>query len=230
LLSKVIANQSKSTFFNISASSLTSKWIGEGEKLVRALFCVARVQQPSVIFVDEIDSLLSSRTEGEVDASRRIKTEFLVQMDGASTDRNDRILLIGATNRPQELDDAMRRRLVKRLYIPLPDQNARRQLICHLLSDQNHSLNSNQISSIVDETKGYSGFDLNALCQEAAYGPIRSVGDIVSVDLASLPPITFEDFQNALLQVRPSVSQKDLNLYDEWNKMFGSFPAPPPET
>ena len=79
--------------------------------MVRALFAVARILQPSVIFVDEIDSLLSSRSEGEVDASRKIKTEFLVQMDGASTDGNDRLLLIGATNRPQELDEAMRRRL-----------------------------------------------------------------------------------------------------------------------
>lgn len=110
LIGKVIASQSRSTFFSISASSLTSKWIGEGEKLVRALFAVARILQPSVIFVDEIDSLLSSRAEGEVDASRKIKTEFLVQMDGAATDGNDRLLLIGATNRPQELDEAMRRR------------------------------------------------------------------------------------------------------------------------
>ncbi len=164
----MIASQSKSTFFSISASSLTSKWIGEGEKLVRALFAVARILQPSVIFVDEIDSLLSSRSEGEVDASRKIKTEFLVQMDGAATDGNDRLLLIGATNRPQELDEAMRRRfvfptilrlnftditsknrLVKRLYIPLPDARARSQLISHLLSDQLHSLTREEIEEIV---------------------------------------------------------------------------------
>ena len=224
MIGRVIASQSRSTFFSISASSLTSKWIGEGEKLVRALFAVARVQQPSVIFVDEIDSLLSSRAEGEADASRRLKTEFLVQMDGAGTDSEDRILLIGATNRPQELDDAMRRRLVKRLYIPLPDPKARGQLIKHLLSDQSHSLNDEELSKIVELTKGYSGFDLNALCKESAIGPLRSVGNIETVDLAALPPISFQHFSEALHQVRPSVSDKDLAAYAQWNKTFGSFP------
>lgn len=115
-----MASQSKSTFFSISASSLTSKWIGDGEKMVRALFCVARCHQPTVIFIDEIDSLLSQRSDTEHESSRRIKTEFLVQLDGATTDSEERLLVIGATNRPQELDEAARRRFVKRLYIPLP--------------------------------------------------------------------------------------------------------------
>lgn len=89
--------------------------------MVRALFSVARVHQPAVIFIDEIDSLLSQRSDSEHESSRRIKTEFLVQLDGATTDNEERILVIGATNRPQELDEAARRRLVKRLYIPLPE-------------------------------------------------------------------------------------------------------------
>ena len=110
LIGKCIASQSGSTFFSISASSLTSKWIGEGEKMVRALFAVARVHQPSVVFIDEIDSLLSQRSESEHEASRRIKTEFLVQLDGATTEGDERILVVGATNRPQELDEAARRR------------------------------------------------------------------------------------------------------------------------
>lgn len=79
LIGKCIASQAAATFFSISASSLTSKWVGEGEKMVRALFAVARCSQPAVIFIDEIDSLLTQRTDGEVEASRRIKTEFLVQ-------------------------------------------------------------------------------------------------------------------------------------------------------
>jgi SpoVK/Ycf46/Vps4 family AAA+-type ATPase len=118
---KCVASQSKSTFFSISASSLTSKWVGDGEKMVRALFAVARCHQPAVIFIDEIDSLLSQRSETEHESSRRIKTEFLVQLDGATTDSEERLLVIGATNRPQELDEAARRRFVKRLYIPLPE-------------------------------------------------------------------------------------------------------------
>ena len=85
LIGKCIAHQSNCTFFSISASSLTSKWVGEGEKMVRALFAVAKVHQPSVVFIDEIDSLLTSRSEGEHESSRKIKTEFLVQLDGANT-------------------------------------------------------------------------------------------------------------------------------------------------
>ncbi|MGH0121585.1 UNVERIFIED_CONTAM: hypothetical protein FKN15_015015 [Acipenser sinensis] len=99
LIGKCIASQSGATFFSISASSLTSKWVGEGEKMVRALFAIARCYQPAVIFIDEIDSLLSQRVDGEHDSSPRIKTEFLVHLDGAITSTNDRILVVGATNR-----------------------------------------------------------------------------------------------------------------------------------
>jgi len=112
LIGKTIATESNATFFSISASSLMSKWVGEGERMVRALFAVARVQSPSVIFIDEIDSLLSQRGSEEGEASRRVKTEFLVQMDGVGGSSEERMLLIGATNRPQELDEAARRRMV----------------------------------------------------------------------------------------------------------------------
>lgn len=133
MIARAIANRAACTFLNISSSSLMSKWMGDGEKLVRCLFAVATVKQPSVIFIDEIDSLLSMRGEGEMDSVRRVKTEFLVQLDGVATDRGDRVLLIGATNRPDELDEAARRRMEKRLYIPLPDAAARRELIQRLL-------------------------------------------------------------------------------------------------
>nr|TKW28198.1 hypothetical protein SEVIR_3G322800v2 [Setaria viridis] len=124
MIGKAIAGEAKATFFYISASSLTSKWIGEGEKLVRALFGVASCRQPAVIFVDEIDSLLSQRkSDGEHESSRRLKTQFLIEMEGFNSG-NEQILLIGATNRPQELDEAARRRLTKRLYIPLPSEGS----------------------------------------------------------------------------------------------------------
>ena len=163
------------TFFNISASSLTSKWVGEGEKMVRALFAVARVHQPSVVFIDEIDSLLTSRSEGEHESSRKMKTEFLVQLDGANTVGEERILVVGATNRPQELDDAARRRLVKRLYIPLPDQVARLHILTRLLSKEKNVVSGEQLEDISQKTDGYSGADMTNLCREAAYGPIRSL-------------------------------------------------------
>jgi SpoVK/Ycf46/Vps4 family AAA+-type ATPase len=95
MIARVLAFEAKATFFSISASSLTSKWHGDGEKLVRTLFAIARVKQPSVIFIDEIDSLLTSRSDGEFEASRRIKTEFLICLDGAGTSAKDRILIVG---------------------------------------------------------------------------------------------------------------------------------------
>ena len=167
MIGKAIASESNSSFFSISASSLMSKWVGEGEKMVRALFAVAAVHQPSVVFIDEIDSLLSQRQDGDFESSRRVKTEFLVQLDGCATNKDDRILLIGATNRPQELDEAARRRMVKRLYIPLPDDKGRRALIAHLLQQQEHSLSDTDVDDIVAATKGYSGSDLTALCMES---------------------------------------------------------------
>ncbi|XP_045212612.2 fidgetin-like protein 1 [Mercenaria mercenaria] len=224
LIGKCIASQSKSTFFCISASSLTSKWVGEGEKMVRALFAVARSRQPAVVFIDEIDSLLTQRTDGENEASRRIKTEFLVQLDGASTSSEDRLLVIGATNRPQEIDEAARRRFVKRLYIPLPEYPARRTIITNLLRQQSYQLTDQQLDTICARTDGFSGADMATLCREAALGPIRdmSFGDIENISADQVRPIAHQDFEEALQNVKPSVSDKDLDIYIEWNNTFGS--------
>ena len=156
LIAKCIANESKSTFFNISSSTLTSKWQGESEKLVKVLFEVARAYQPSVIFIDEIDSLLSQRSDEDRESSRRLKTEFFVQIDGASTASDERILLIGATNRPQELDDAARRRFVKRLFIPLPEKEGRKQIIENLIKKQAFDITDEEIDTISEITDGRS--------------------------------------------------------------------------
>ncbi|XP_077992201.1 fidgetin-like protein 1 [Glandiceps talaboti] len=224
LIGKCIACQSGATFFSISASSLTSKYVGEGEKMVRALFAVARCHQPAVVFIDEIDSLLTQRVDGEHESSRRIKTEFLVQLDGAGTDSGDRILVVGATNRPQEIDEAARRRLVKRLYIPLPELPARRQIVENLLSQQSYSLSDHEINQMCEKTEGYSGADMANLCREAALGPIRciQVADIQHISADQVRPILYQDFEEALRNVRPSVSQKDLDVYLEWNQQYGS--------
>uniref|UniRef100_A0A8C4T134 Fidgetin-like 1 n=1 Tax=Erpetoichthys calabaricus TaxID=27687 RepID=A0A8C4T134_ERPCA len=213
----------KATFFSISASSLTSKWVGEGEKMVRALFCIARCHQPAVIFIDEIDSLLSQRVDGEHDSSRRIKTEFLVQLDGATTSADERILVVGATNRPQEIDEAARRRLAKRLYIPLPEALARRQIVEKLMSQENCQLENNQLQLIIKQSEGFSGADMTQLCREAALGPIRSIKvmDISTITPDQVRAIAYCDFQDAFRTVRPSVSAKDLELYETWNKTFG---------
>ncbi|XP_054847494.1 fidgetin-like protein 1 [Eublepharis macularius] len=223
LIGKCIACQSGATFFSISASSLTSKWVGEGEKMVRALFAVARCHQPAVIFIDEIDSLLSQRGDGEHESSRRIKTEFLVQLDGATTSSEDRLLVVGATNRPQEIDEAARRRLVKRLYIPLPEASARKQIVSRLMSKEHCSLTEEEVELIVKKSDGFSGADMTQLCREASLGPIRSLQfvDIATITPEQVRPIVFQDFDNALRTVRPSVSSRDLELYDTWNQTFG---------
>ncbi|XP_039296280.1 fidgetin-like protein 1 [Nilaparvata lugens] len=224
LIGKCIASQSKSTFFSISASSLTSKWIGDGEKMVRALFAVARVHQPSVVFIDEIDSLLSKRSDTEHESSRRIKTEFLVQLDGATTGDEDRLLVVGATNRPQELDEAARRRLVKRLYIPLPDYEARKEMVSRLMSNERNSLRDTDIDEIAQLTDGYSGADVKNVCQEAALGPIRSISftQIEFISHDQVNPIGMNDFKTALTRVRSSVGPSDLDNYLEWDKLYGS--------
>ncbi|KAF8947528.1 hypothetical protein BGZ47_008793 [Haplosporangium gracile] len=225
MIGKCIASQSKATFFSISSSSLTSKWVGDGEKMVRALFAVARCHQPAVIFMDEIDSLLTQRTDGEVEASRRIKTEFLVQFDGVGVGgEEDRILIVGATNRPQEIDEAARRRFQKRLYIPLPEYEGRLGLMNKLLESQPHELTEDQIKDICERTAGYSGSDMTGLCREAALGPVRAIqGDILDIALDDLRPINHGDFLEALSQVRASVSDRDLDLYKEWDQEYGSM-------
>lgn len=164
----------QATFFSISAASLTSKYVGDGEKMVRALFAIARELQPSIIFIDEVDSLLSERSNNEHEASRRLKTEFLVEFDGLpSNPENERVVIMAATNRPQELDEAALRRFTKRVYVTLPDAQTRAELLKKLLQKQNCSLSSAEMTRLAALTEGYSASDLTALAKDAALGPIR---------------------------------------------------------
>ncbi len=221
MLAKAVATESNATFFSISASSLTSKWVGESSKLVRALFSLAGKKAPSVVFIDEIDSLLSARSGGEHQASRQLKTEFLVQFDGArEVERKGHVLFIGATNRPWDLDEAVIRRLSKRVYIPLPDSTGRNEIIRRLMDGQS-SLSETEWDGVVGMTEGYSGSDLKAVCHEAALGPIRGLGmQIANVSADALPPVTVVDFQDAIKQIRPSVAND--SLYEKWTSEFGT--------
>lgn len=169
MLARAVATESRSTFFAISASSLTSKWLGESEKLVRALFSLAKALAPSIIFVDEIDSLLSSRGgSSEHESTRRIKTEFLIQWSDLQraaagkqqTDKEkqegdaSRVLVLAATNMPWAIDEAARRRFVRRQYIPLPEAEVRETQLKTLLGHQKHSLNKEDIQVLVELTDG----------------------------------------------------------------------------
>lgn len=223
MLAKAVASECSATFFNVSASTLTSKWVGEGEKLVRTLFMVAIEMQPSVIFMDEIDSIMSTREANEHDASRRLKSEFLVQFDGVTSNPDDLVIVIGATNKPQELDDAVLRRLVKRIYIPLPDENVRRLILKQKLKGQSFSLPSQDLERLVRETNGYSGSDLQALCEEAAMMPIRELGpNILTVKPNQVRPLRYEDFQKAMTVIRPSLQKSRWEELERWNREFGS--------
>lgn len=173
-LAKAVATEAESTFFSISSADLVSKWLGESERLVKNLFELARAQKPAIIFIDEVDSLCSSRSDSENDATRRIKTEFLVQMQGVGVD-NDGILVLGATNIPWGLDAAIRRRFEKRIHIPLPEEGARRHMFELHMGNTATSVSGRDMATLAQKTDGYSGADIGIVVREALMMPIRKV-------------------------------------------------------
>ena len=157
-LAKAVATEAgASCFLSVTSADLVSKFQGESERLVKNLFQLARSKKPSIIFIDEIDSLTSSRSDNENDSTRRIKTEFLVQMQGVGK-ANDGILVLGATNTPWSLDSLIRRRFEKRVYIPLPDQTAREIMFQIHIGNTPHLLQPRDFKVLAKKTQGYSGF------------------------------------------------------------------------
>lgn len=175
-LAKAVATEADSTFFSMSSSDLVSKWQGESEKLVKQLFEMAREAKPSIIFIDEVDSLATARSEGESEASRRIKTEFLVQMDGVGSTQGG-VLVLGATNVPWELDPAIRRRFQKRVYIALPEASARAYMFKLNIGDTPCVVTDQQFQLLGQSSEGYSGSDIAVLVQEALFEPLRKCQD-----------------------------------------------------
>ncbi|VEU23292.1 DEKNAAC104421 [Brettanomyces naardenensis] len=173
-LAKAVATEAKSTFFSVSSSDLVSKWMGESERLVKQLFQMAREQKPSIIFIDEVDALCGPRGEGESEASRRIKTELLVQMNGVSSD-SEGVLVLGATNIPWQLDSAIRRRFERRIYIPLPDSEARVEMFKLNIGDTATTLTSQDYHTLAKMTDGYSGHDVAVVVKDALMQPIRKI-------------------------------------------------------
>jgi SpoVK/Ycf46/Vps4 family AAA+-type ATPase len=145
-----------------------------------------------------------------------------VQLDGTAGTKG-RVLLIGATNRPQELDDAARRRFVKRLYIPLPEERDRQVLLRVLLATNKHELTEDDIQQLAKDTDGFSGADLKALSADAAMEPIRKLGaKALEVGANDVPPISYKHFRRSLRGMKPSVGPMDLVQYLEWDKLYGS--------
>ncbi|KAJ4787779.1 Katanin p60 ATPase-containing subunit A1 [Rhynchospora pubera] len=229
MLAKAVATECKTTFFNISASSIVSKWRGDSEKLVKVLFELARHHAPSTIFLDEIDSIISQRGEArsEHEASRRLKTELLIQMDGlAKTD--DLVFVLAATNLPWELDAAMLRRLEKRILVPLPEPEARCAMFEELLPITSGNPDISY-ETLVEKTEGYSGSDIRLVCKEAAMQPLRRLMAILETtqekvqeeELPEIGPVKPEDVEVALRNTRPS-AHLHAHRYQKFNDDYGS--------
>lgn len=230
MIAKCVATESNSTFFSISASSVLSKFLGESEKLVRALFYLAKKLAPSIIFIDEIDSLLTARSDNENESSRRIKTEFLIRWSSLSSatekdddhSENHRVLVLAATNTPWDLDEAARRRFSKRIYIALPDYQTRLYHLRRLLSSQRNQLSESDFDAVAKLTEGFSGSDLTTLAKDAAMEPIRDLGEnLISANLDLVRSVTLQDFETALTRVKKSVSPQSLSRFDQWATAYG---------
>ncbi len=225
MIAKAVATECSCTFFNISASSLTSKYLGESEKLVRALFELAFEKTPSVVFIDEIESILSKRKEDENEAMKRLKTEFLTQFDGVGSSQEARVLIIGATNRPFDLDPAVVRRLPKRVYIGPFKNEEKKFFIKQIITKNANNITDEEFTKISELCTNYSNSDLKELCREAAYEPLREISkDVNSLqNIQKLRPICYEDFVKAVKKVRGTLTKDVLKELEKWNQEFGAL-------
>lgn len=247
-LAKAVATEANSTFFSVSSSDLVSKWMGESERLVKQLFTMARESKPSIIFIDEVDALCGPRGEGESEASRRIKTELLVQMNGVGNDSSG-VLVLGATNIPWQLDAAIRRRFERRIYIALPELEARTRMFELNIGDVPNECTSHDLKLLAEMTEGYSGSDIAVAVRDAMMEPIRKIqqathfkhtengkltpcspGDIgakemsweeLSTDELQEPALTIKDFIKAIKNNRPTVNQDDISKQVKFTEEFG---------
>ncbi|KAM3225108.1 hypothetical protein ACQJBY_058069 [Aegilops geniculata] len=228
LLAKALATEAGANFISITGSTLTSKWFGDAEKLTKALFSFASRLAPVIIFVDEVDSLLGARGGAlEHEATRKMRNEFMAAWDGLRSKENQRILILGATNRPFDLDDAVIRRLPRRIYVGLPDAENRKKILKILLAKEN--LESDfKFDELANATEGYSGSDLKNLCIASAYRPVQELLEEekkgrVSSNSTLLRPLVLDDFIQAKAKVSPSVSHNatSMNELRKWNEQYG---------
>ena len=193
MLAKALAKESNACFINVRAAALQSKWFGDAQKLVTAVFTLAWKIQPCIIFIDEIDSFLGTRKSNEHEAVTSMKTEFMSLWDGFITDNDARVMVLAATNRPWDIDEAILRRLPRAFEVPLPDARQRHRILSVLLrgedvdetlwahdyeepdADDEAAGSCSVLSEVAEATEGYSGSDLQDLCKQAALLPIHDL-------------------------------------------------------
>lgn len=227
LLAKALATEAGANFISITGSTMTSKWFGDAEKLTKALFSFASRLAPVVIFVDEVDSLLGARGGAyEHEATRRMRNEFMAAWDGLRSKDSERILILGATNRPFDLDDAVIRRLPRRLYVDLPDAENRKKILNIILGQENLEPGF-EVDKLASMTEGYSGSDLKNLCIAAAYRPVQQLLEEEkkgSKNSSPTPrPLNVDDFLQSKSKVAPSVAYDaaSMNELRKWNEQYG---------
>jgi len=227
LLAKASCSTLNATFFEARISSLLSKYFGESSKLINALFAKAKKMQPSLIFMDEMDSIAISRDSNIDESTRRVLGQLLTEIEGFNTNQQDTILIMGATNKPWDLDDAIVSRFQKKIYVPLPDLVARKIILqIHLEGADTSKID---FSELANKTEGFSGRDISNLCQEAIIKMVRetnpnlenlTVRELESYSLGHRS-LSEEDFEQAFSKIKPSAQQESIEKYEEWKKNFG---------
>ncbi|MFA4876946.1 MAG: ATP-binding protein [Methanoregula sp.] len=233
LLAAAAAGSLNATFFNVKVSNMLSKYFGESSKLITSLYETARKKQPSIIFIDEFDSITMSRDEESGDASRKVLSTLLSELDGFQDKKSDELLLtLAATNTPWDLDEAILSRFPLRIYIPLPDARSCEEIIrIQLKGLDTGSLNMGKICESCTK-KNYSGRDIQFLCQEALRTMIRVHNpdlykkselpfEELKKQTLSIGPMVMEYFETAFERVKSPLSQKDLERFKQWNNEFG---------
>lgn len=227
MLAKASSNTLDATFFEARMPTLLSKYFGESQKLINALFAKAKEKQPSLIFIDELDSVAMNRDSDIDESTRRVLSQLLTEIEGFNTKKDERMLIMGATNKPWDLDDAVISRFQKRIYVPLPGDRARRAILqIHL---EGADLEKIEMNSVVERTRGFSGRDLASICQEAITNMVReqnpSIEKLTVKELETYSlkyrPMEGKDFDNAFEKVKPSTSLKEIEKYEDWKKEYG---------
>jgi len=226
LLARAAATECSATFFSASSADLLSKWLGESEKLISALFKVARLKAPSLIFMDEIDSIATKRGQGsESGGERRVKTQLLSEIQGLKSTREKILLVLGATNRPWDIDNAMLSRFEKRVHVPLPGLKGRAGIFKIHTEGVDTALSDEDFIELAVRSENYSGRDIANVCREVIMLPIREL-DMSgllehSEEEVKVRDLTLNDFVKTLKKVKPMTNKALLRQYQDWADEFG---------